>query len=1090
MKSRSKTHHSSSSTAAAAASSMTKSSSFGSSSTTAAAVSVTKFGQATFTSVRHRQQDHHENGNFVPLKKTKYEHHDPVDDLIMMKMDRKSATSIRDGTNTNVGDGSNENKVAETKPKVYKFFKSRSSATTAAANTSSSQSSMTTGQQSNNSSSNSSRLSSSSSTTTTTTSSTNRSPSIVLNNFSNQKQQRITTYSGRIKATTTHNNNKNKNSNNNNNSIQTKSINITDNSKSCEIKICGDKTIKKVISPNKVTEFHIRINNSNVRNATVKPLQTTHTVQTLLSSEASRGIRSSRRLKGIEPEQVNNSQRSSSSIHFVYEKKSPNLTTTIEEIIEDDDDDDENQLQESVVEQQQQPEEQLNKLEESPKVTDESILKDQSETIINGEKNDQNSGDAKIVPSSPTPIVSAESDDYTQIKEKEKSDSIKSNEKNDDIQTETNSQNSQDSQKSNDQIPETIETTNIDLTDSQQQNDQSQPSSSSSITTMTVETKPDDEHQHQIAPAPVVVARPPKKKIFSNREHRNKIQFDAKKFFSSELKDEFDDEINKTAATTEQEKKPTDNDDNDDSYIKLKRIKKAHQCHELGETEQFDEDIKYYLSGIVSTNPNSMRCLSILGLTQQTMRPEFRMHLRAHDDMPRIIKALMDAPQDSNLALCTACLMFVYNQDRLTMDIDPNALSLMLELLETRSDECNQVEEKHRCKVRSLVEEMKNKGHAQYLKLAEITAGKLAMETLLGLTSKRAGDWFKVELRRMKGIDFIVNTVIRCAERHTEEGQIVKIDRCMHVLENVTFNNIENQLYIANYDESKFISTCIDLLIQFKQRIIESNESKVYLSAFFSILRVLTNLTSESVDGCKIVGKFDGIIQLLLESLFELPSFIMSDQRFDLMVIIICLCINLAAFCEHIRDIIMTSETRNYLGKLCDLLFKKIEEAAQVEQQTDHLLESHETVQMTEAMQDNLLMQMISKSGTHMEYSLLSACVCLLLGCCIQENNQHRKLLYDILPDHSFKPLIEQLKKLRDFAHLTDIMTQKGKERVQKVLQLFESCNTTMNQSSLIDTSIIDDDDVDDDDDPIASVPEIDDEGDDDNNDNDMNGTD
>lgn len=60
------------------------------------------------------------------------------------------------------------------------------------------------------------------------------------------------------------------------------------------------------------------------------------------------------------------------------------------------------------------------------------------------------------------------------------------------------------------------------------------------------------------------------------------------------------------------------------------------------------------------------------------------------------------------------------------------------------------------------------------------------METLLGLTSKRAGDWFKVELRRMKGIDFIVNTVIRCAERHTEEGQIVKIDRCMHVLENVS----------------------------------------------------------------------------------------------------------------------------------------------------------------------------------------------------------------------------------------------------------------------------------------------------------------
>lgn len=101
------------------------------------------------------------------------------------------------------------------------------------------------------------------------------------------------------------------------------------------------------------------------------------------------------------------------------------------------------------------------------------------------------------------------------------------------------------------------------------------------------------------------------------------------------------------------------------------------------------------------------------------------MHLRAHDDMPQIIKALMDAPNDASLALCAACLMFVYNQDRMTMDIDPNALSLMLELLETRSDECHQVGEKHRNSVISLVEEMKNKGHAKYLKLTEITVSLL-----------------------------------------------------------------------------------------------------------------------------------------------------------------------------------------------------------------------------------------------------------------------------------------------------------------------------------------------------------------------------
>lgn len=81
----------------------------------------------------------------------------------------------------------------------------------------------------------------------------------------------------------------------------------------------------------------------------------------------------------------------------------------------------------------------------------------------------------------------------------------------------------------------------------------------------------------------------------------------------------------------------------------------------------------------------------------------------------------------------------------------------------------------------------------------------------------------------------------------------------------------------------------------------------------------------------------------------------MPDQRFDMMVIILCLCINLSEFCQDIRDIIIKSE--DYVSKLTELLFRKIEEADQVEQQTDHLLESHKTVQMTEAMQDNLLMQ-------------------------------------------------------------------------------------------------------------------------------------
>lgn len=109
------------------------------------------------------------------------------------------------------------------------------------------------------------------------------------------------------------------------------------------------------------------------------------------------------------------------------------------------------------------------------------------------------------------------------------------------------------------------------------------------------------------------VTAKPKKKIFSNRD-RSKVEFNTKSFFNSAVKDEFDMEIDDQPAsgassTNADKKNGHENDEDPDQYIKLKRIKKAHQCHDLGETEQFDEDIKYYLSGIVATNTNSMRCL-------------------------------------------------------------------------------------------------------------------------------------------------------------------------------------------------------------------------------------------------------------------------------------------------------------------------------------------------------------------------------------------------------------------------------------------------------------------------------------------------
>merc|ERR550532_2606124 len=187
------------------------------------------------------------------------------------------------------------------------------------------------------------------------------------------------------------------------------------------------------------------------------------------------------------------------------------------------------------------------------------------------------------------------------------------------------------------------------------------------------------------------------------------------------------------------------------------------------------------------------------------MEPPFRMHLRAHGTMSVLLKELKDAPKDAGLALCTATVLFVLSQDRLNMDMDRDSLELMLNLLDTDSRIKDALDgsgmskkelEKNKQKVQELVGAMKAKGHATNLSLENISADHLSMETLLSMTSKRAGEWFKEELRELGGLDHLVRTMKDCigylladeismwTEQLTEK--LKKANRILRVLENVS----------------------------------------------------------------------------------------------------------------------------------------------------------------------------------------------------------------------------------------------------------------------------------------------------------------
>lgn len=103
----------------------------------------------------------------------------------------------------------------------------------------------------------------------------------------------------------------------------------------------------------------------------------------------------------------------------------------------------------------------------------------------------------------------------------------------------------------------------------------------------------------------------------------------------------------------------------------VRNVKKAHQIQEIGEFQEFNDDVEYILDALQvrilnffieyffqfevlqsfdvifqDNNPMSTRCLSAITLASKCTAPAFRMHVRAHGTVAKFFRALHDATND------------------------------------------------------------------------------------------------------------------------------------------------------------------------------------------------------------------------------------------------------------------------------------------------------------------------------------------------------------------------------------------------------------------------------------------------------------
>ncbi|NXA47988.1 WAPL protein, partial [Nothocercus julius] len=424
-------------------------------------------------------------------------------------------------------------------------------------------------------------------------------------------------------------------------------------------------------------------------------------------------------------------------------------------------------------------------------------------------------------------------------------------------------------------------------------------------------------------------------------------------------------------------------------YTVVQHVKHFNDVVEFGENQEFTDDIEYLLSGLKSNQPLNTRCLSVISLATKCAMPSFRMHLRAHGMVAMVFKTLDDSQHHQNLSLCTAALMYILSRDRLNMDLDRASLDLMIRLLELEQDASSAklLNEKDMNKIKEKIRRLCETVHNKHLDLENITTGHLAMETLLSLTSKRAGDWFKEELRLLGGLDHIVDKVKECVDHlssdENEEKLVASLwgaERCLRVLESVTVHNPENQSYLIAYKDSQLIVSsakalqhCEELIQRYNRaedsiclpdnkplphQNVTNHVGKAVEDCMRAIIGVLLNLTNDNEWGSTKTGEQEGLIGTAMNCVLQVPKFLPQEQRFDIRVLGLGLLINLVEYSARNRHCLVNMETSCSFDSFCmgeDDSLKITGQIHAVQALVQLFLERERAAQLAESQTDELI---------------------------------------------------------------------------------------------------------------------------------------
>lgn len=527
----------------------------------------------------------------------------------------------------------------------------------------------------------------------------------------------------------------------------------------------------------------------------------------------------------------------------------------------------------------------------------------------------------------------------------------------------------------------------------------------------------------------------------------------------------------------------------------IRNVKDANVCLESGKMVDYKQDMNYVLTTLLDKKSTAnLKCLSLISLAKKCSAPDFRKFLRSGGLLEKTLKAVSDT-SSSSMSLCVSVITYIMARDKACIKYDASTLRMLSVFLKMERPEKTQ----EYLKYIKLAWEALNMWLSESSTLLETTMqfdfteetlspSSLILEALVYICGcNREDEMLKNEILGLGVLQFLVSKVDKISLRLVHEKLddeplllcLHNLERCFRIIETCTFCSKKNQAYLISHRSGALIQTCGRLMSHCHRMIekLEDPELNVLKNAFNCVKRiagVLINLSHDNELCSTKLGQMNGFLPLCLSFFtYVAPRYAVDDRRFDILVLVSSLLVNLVERCNSNRRKLIDANVKFYnrekrtvevvpaLKALAQMFVLHDSAARTVDEELDNdlvlegvsdeeggggsgeeapddgRLKRKMPIELTEDEMAETVQKAMNKASSHMEDSVVASYVALIIGCLMQQNEESITVVKAEMANGDISGLTAQLQRFLEFMQYMK-MRGSSHRSVEHIIELLE----------------------------------------------------